>query len=161
MESLKRVVVLGAGVAGIKIVKELQGRLPSAWRLVLVDENDYHQYLYRIHEVCNVAFREEDIVVPLGKVIDLDETEFRRVKVESVDPGRSLVVTEEGAEEPSQHLPLATELELGTQGTTRQRAGLYQTPVLCQITVLDEVFPLSDTFPPARFSLGHRGGTKG
>ncbi len=96
MESSKSVVVLGAGVAGVKIVKELQGRLPGSWRLVLVDENDYHQYLYRIHKVCNVDYLEEDIVVPLGKVIDLDETEFRRVKVESVDPGRSLVVTEEG-----------------------------------------------------------------
>jgi len=96
MGSPKSVVVLGAGVAGIKIVKELQGRLPGAWRLVLIDENDYHQYLYRIHEVCNVKFREEDILVPLEKIIDMDKTDFRRVKVESVNPGRGLVITDEG-----------------------------------------------------------------
>ncbi len=96
MESPKSVVVLGAGVAGIKIVKELQRRLPDAWRLVLVDENDYHQYLYRIHEVCNAEFQEEDIIVPLEKIVDMDETEFRRVKVESVDPDRGLVITDEG-----------------------------------------------------------------
>jgi len=96
MEPPKSLVVIGAGVAGIKIVKVLQGRLPRTWRLVLVDENDYHQYLYKIHEVCNVEFQEKDIIVPLEKIIDMDETEFRRVKVESVDPDRNLVITDEG-----------------------------------------------------------------
>ena len=96
MESPKSVVVLGAGVAGVRVVQGLQGRLPGGWRLVLVDENAYHQYLYRIHEVCSAEYREEDVIVPLDKVVDMGETEFRQVKVESVDPGRRLVVTDEG-----------------------------------------------------------------
>jgi NADH dehydrogenase len=95
--SSKSIVVLGAGVAGIKIVKALQGKLPDSWRLVLIEENDYHQYLYKIHEVCNIKFNKEDIIVPLKKIIDANLIDFKQMKIESVNTSKSLVFTDRGS----------------------------------------------------------------
>jgi NADH dehydrogenase len=97
--SHNRIVILGAGVAGLRIAKKLQNSLDNRWDIILIDENDYHQYLYKIHEVCNVDYDEKDIVVPLEKLLDPKRVSFKKTSVISIDSERNVVLTS-SSEEP-------------------------------------------------------------
>jgi NADH dehydrogenase len=94
-----RVVIIGAGVAGIRAAKDLPKRIRKpGWDIVLIDQNDYHQYLYRIHEVCNLEYDQKDITVPIARLIDGERVEFKKAVVTNVDTKRKVVVTETGEE---------------------------------------------------------------
>ncbi len=97
--SHNRIVILGAGVAGLRIAKKLQNSLDNSWDIILIDENDYHQYLYKIHEVCNVDYNEKDIIVPLEKLLDPKRVSFKKTSVISIDTDSNIVLTS-SSEEP-------------------------------------------------------------
>ncbi len=102
-----KVVVLGAGVAGLRIAKQVSSNINlTEWEVVLIDENDYHQYLYKIQEVCNVEYDEKDIIVPIRKLIDENKITFKKASVQSIDASRKVVVTNSG-EEPYAILTIA------------------------------------------------------
>jgi len=65
-------------------------------RIVLVDENDYHQYLYKIQEVCNKDYEDKDIIVPISKLIKGKKIEFIKASVRTVDAERRVVETTGG-----------------------------------------------------------------
>jgi NADH dehydrogenase len=93
----KKIVILGAGVAGLRVAQRLDRRIyPETARIILIDENDYHQYLYRIHEVCNLEYKEEDIIVPLSRLLKGKAVEFIQASVKTVDPARKIVETTSG-----------------------------------------------------------------
>ena len=94
-----KVVVLGAGVAGLRIAKQVSSKIDlDKWEIVLIDENDYHQYLYKIQEVCNVEYDEKEIIVPIRRVIDGRKITFKKASVQSIDAARKVVVTDSGEE---------------------------------------------------------------
>lgn len=96
-EAPKDIVILGAGVAGIRAALDLEKKIDSRMgRVVLVDENDYHQYLYKIQEVCNKDYEEKDIIVPLSRLIKGKKIEFIKTSVRTVDPERRVVETTGG-----------------------------------------------------------------
>jgi len=96
-EAPKDIVVLGAGVAGIRAALDLEKKIGSRMgRIVLVDENDYHMYLYKIQEVCNIDYEEKDIVVPLSRLIKGKRIKFIKASVMTVDPERRVVKTTGG-----------------------------------------------------------------
>ena len=39
----------------------------SEAQIILADENDYPQYLYHIHEVCNLEYGDKVIIMPLSR----------------------------------------------------------------------------------------------
>ena len=91
----KRIFILGAGVAGLRVAQKLgKRRRSSDFRIFLIDENDYHQYLYRIHEVCNIEYEEKDIIVPLSKILNDANVEFIQAQVHSVNTEKNVVITE-------------------------------------------------------------------
>jgi NADH dehydrogenase len=93
----KQIVILGAGVAGIRAALDLSKKVDSRMgRVVLVDENDYHQYLYKIQEVCNKDYEEKDIIVPITRLIEGKGVEFIKASVRTVDPERRVVETTGG-----------------------------------------------------------------
>jgi len=93
----KDIVILGAGVAGIRAALDLEKKIDSrTGRIVLVDENDYHQYLYKIQEVCNKDYEEKDIIVPIFRLIKGKNIEFIKASVRTVDPERRVVDTTGG-----------------------------------------------------------------
>ena len=96
-EAPKDIVILGAGVAGIRAALDLEKKIDSRMgRVVLVDENDYHQYLYKIQEVCNKDYEEKDIIVPISRLIKGKKIEFIKASVRTVDPERRVVKTTGG-----------------------------------------------------------------
>jgi len=96
-EAPKDIVILGAGVAGIRAALDLEKKIDSRMgRVILVDENDYHQYLYKIQEVCNKDYEEKDIIVPLSRLIKGKKIEFIKTSVRTVDPERRVVETTGG-----------------------------------------------------------------
>jgi NADH dehydrogenase len=93
----KDILILGAGVSGLRVALNLEKKLnKELGRIVLIDENSYHQYLYRIHEVCGLNYEEKDIIVPISRLIEDKNIEFRQMKVEGIDPERRVVETSEG-----------------------------------------------------------------
>ena len=91
-----RIVILGAGVAGLRVAQRLGRRLkPSEASIILIDENDYHQYLYRIHEVCNLEYEDKDIIIPLSRILS-KSVDIRQASVQDIDTERKRVITDKG-----------------------------------------------------------------
>lgn len=92
----ERIVILGAGVAGLRVAQRLGRRLkPSEASIVLIDENDYHQFLYRIHEVCNHEYEDKEIIVPLSRILS-KRVDFRQASVQNIDAEGKTVTTDKG-----------------------------------------------------------------
>ena len=62
----------------------------------MIDENPYHQLLYKLHEVCNKEYHEKDIIVPIEHLIKNKDVKFIHTCVESVDTNSNLVHTSDG-----------------------------------------------------------------
>ena len=93
----KNIVILGAGVAGLRVALDLEKKINSELaRIILIDENDYHQYLYRIQMVCNIDYGDDDIVVPISRLIKGKRIEFIQASVKKVDTERRIVETTTG-----------------------------------------------------------------
>ena len=93
----KKVLILGAGVAGLRTAFYLQKRTsPEVAEIILVDQNDYHQYLYRIHEVCNQSYEDEEIIVPIERLLKGKRVKFLNTSVVSIDPEKKIVETSDG-----------------------------------------------------------------
>jgi len=78
-----RVVVLGAGYAGLTLARRLESRLPETADLVVVDESDQHLVQHELHRVIRRPAVADAITVPLEDV--LDRATIRTARVESLD----------------------------------------------------------------------------
>lgn len=74
-----RVVVLGAGYAGIVVADRLEGTLPADVELVVVDEHDYHLVQHELHRVIRRPGLADDVCVPLRDIFDRARVEEGRV----------------------------------------------------------------------------------
>jgi len=95
---VKKIVILGAGVAGLRVALNLEKRVsPHLARIIIIDENSYHQYLYRIQKVCNERYEDSEIIVPLSRLLrDTKRTKFVQATVKSIDTNRRIVETTDG-----------------------------------------------------------------
>jgi len=78
-----RIVVLGAGYAGLTLARRLEGSLPEDVELVVVDETGSHLVQHELHRVVRRPSFAEDVDVPLEEV--LERATLVRDRVESVD----------------------------------------------------------------------------
>jgi sulfide:quinone oxidoreductase len=105
---VKRLVVLGSGTAGTTIVNKLRPKLdPQGWEIVVVDAATEHHYQPGYLFVPFGRYDPSDIVKPIEKYLPKGVA-FRRSAVESVDPGRNVVVFEGGDELGYDYLVIAT-----------------------------------------------------
>jgi len=82
----ERSLILGAGVAGLRVAKRFGRRLkPSESRIMQIDENDCHQLLYQIHEVCNLEYEEKEIIYSLSRILS-KRMDFCQPSVQNIDP---------------------------------------------------------------------------
>jgi NADH dehydrogenase len=78
-----RVVVLGAGYAGLTLARRLESCLPERTDLVVVDESDTHLVQHELHRVVRRPAVADAITVPLADA--LDRATVRTARVEGVD----------------------------------------------------------------------------
>jgi NADH dehydrogenase len=78
-----RVVVLGAGYAGLTVARRLEDDLPEEAALLVVDERDHHVVQHELHRVIRRPELADVLRVPLDEV--LDRADVRRARVTDVD----------------------------------------------------------------------------
>jgi len=91
-----RVVVLGAGYAGLLVARSLEDALPTDVELVLVEEYGAHLIQHELHRVVRRPGFADDIVVSLDDLFD--RAVVRQARVERVDPeARTVELADGGA----------------------------------------------------------------
>ena len=78
-----RVVVLGAGYAGVGAVQSFLDAAPTDTELVWVSETDYHLVLHEVHRVIRSPSAESKVTIPVDELAP--EAKFVQGTVEGVD----------------------------------------------------------------------------
>jgi NADH dehydrogenase len=81
-----RIVVLGAGYAGVTLARRLDAQLPPEVELVVVDERPTHLVQHELHRLVRVPELEDVGQVPLADLFD--RAAVRTARVESIDRDR-------------------------------------------------------------------------
>lgn len=91
----KRVVIVGAGFAGLTLAKKLSGK---NFQVVLLDKNNYHQFQPLLYQVASCGLEPSSISFPLRKIFQRKKHIIIRVTdVLSVSPETNTVHTGVGA----------------------------------------------------------------
>lgn len=101
-----RVVVVGAGFAGLACVRAL-ARSPVD--ITLVDRRNYHLFQPLLYQVATAALSPADIAWPIRGIVGAQaNVRVEMARIAGVDAGRRCVLTESGREIPYDRLVLAT-----------------------------------------------------
>jgi NADH dehydrogenase len=101
-----RVVVLGAGFAGLRAVRRLGAAgVPTLW----VDARNYHCFLPLLYQVATAGLEPQDIAYPARSIIrPLPSVDFRLARVVAGDPEARTLATATGERIAYTHLVVAT-----------------------------------------------------
>lgn len=92
--SLPRVVIIGGGFAGIRLVKKLEG---AGMQIVMFDRHNYHTFQPLLYQVATAGLEPDSIAGPLRKLFgDMKNFYFRYATVERINPDRRTVSTSIG-----------------------------------------------------------------
>ena len=90
----KRVVIIGAGFAGLKLARKLY---KEGFQIVLVDRNNYHQFQPLFYQVATSGLEPSSISFPLRKVFQKIKNVYIRVaNVERILPEQKMLETSLG-----------------------------------------------------------------
>ncbi|MBK7335080.1 MAG: NAD(P)/FAD-dependent oxidoreductase [Saprospirales bacterium] len=93
--ALPRIVVVGAGFAGLELTKRLS---KGPFQVVLIDKNNYHQFQPLFYQVAMSGLEPSSIVFPLRKMFQKKKNvHFRMTTVEAVDTATRQVHTPIGS----------------------------------------------------------------
>ncbi|UWF56266.1 NAD(P)/FAD-dependent oxidoreductase [Staphylococcus hyicus] len=96
MAERKKVLVLGAGYAGLQTVSKLQKQLSEEdAQITLINKNDYHYESTWLHEASAGTVSYEDVLYPIDSVIK-KHVEFVRAEVTKIDRNAKKVETTRG-----------------------------------------------------------------
>src|SRR5699024_12246300 len=93
----KKILVLGAGYAGLQAVSKLQkslGRQDAD--ITLINKNEYHYEATWHHETAAGTIDWEDGVYPISKVMDESKVKFITAEVTTIDKDETRVETNQG-----------------------------------------------------------------
>ncbi len=94
MDARKRIVIIGAGFAGLRIAQDLKN---SPYELYLIDKNNYHQFQPLMYQVATARLEPASISFPLRKVFQhCKNTHIRIADVLAIDPQQKCVKTSIG-----------------------------------------------------------------
>lgn len=121
-----RVVVVGAGFAGLAVVRGLAGQ-PVA--VTLVDANNFHTFQALLYQVATAGLNAADVAFPVRGIFhDRPDVTVRRGRVTAVDWAEQAVVLDGGARLPWDHLVVASGAAtnwLGVTGAAEHAFPLY------------------------------------
>lgn len=92
---MKKIVVLGAGYAGLQTVHKLQKKLNGQAKIVVVDKDSYHYEATELHEVASGTQPASKITYAISDVVDPKVTEFIQDEVVKLDAGKKEVTLKE------------------------------------------------------------------
>lgn len=100
-----RIVVIGAGFAGINFIKKFKNK---PFQLVLLDKNNFHQFPPLFYQVATSGLEPDSIVFAIRKMFQkYDNLSFRMANVEQIDTVQKTVHTHIGSLSYD-HLVIAT-----------------------------------------------------
>jgi NADH:ubiquinone reductase (H+-translocating) len=124
--SRPRVVVLGAGFAGLHAVRELAGGPAD---VLWLDARNYHTFLPLLYQVATAGLEPQAIVYPTRSFLRrLPDVTFRMERITGGDPVRRVLTTEEGEEIAYDYLIVATggaAEDFGIPGVRDNSCALY------------------------------------
>jgi NADH:ubiquinone reductase (H+-translocating) len=95
ISSSKRIVILGAGYAGIFLATNIARYLNGeAGEVILIDRNPYHQLLQEIHLVAAGFRTADEAKIPILRLIDGMNIKFIQCITKQIRPDKNLVVLE-------------------------------------------------------------------
>ena len=90
----RRIVVIGAGFAGISFIKRLKNK---PFQIVLLDQNNFHQFQPLLYQVATSGIEPDSIVSPVRKLFKgYKNVVFRMAEVLGVDPRKKVITTNIG-----------------------------------------------------------------
>ena len=93
--SKKRIVILGAGYAGIFLATNIARSVAEkSGEVILIDRNPYHQLLQEIHLVAAGFRTADEVKIPILTLIDRMNIKFIHSAVKQIMPDKNLVVLE-------------------------------------------------------------------
>ncbi len=120
-----RVVVVGAGFAGLAAVRALRR---SGLRVTLVDRNVYSTFQPLLYQVATGGLNPGDVAYPVRSYVARREAHFRRGGMVGVDVGAREVVLDDGGRLGYDYLVLAggvTTSHFGVPGATEHTLAVY------------------------------------
>lgn len=91
----KRIIILGAGFAGLKLARRLACN--KKIQVLLFDKNNYHQFQPLLYQVATAALEPSSISFPIRRVFQNKSNVYIRVaKVEKIDTEDKVIYTEAG-----------------------------------------------------------------
>ncbi|MFN0050074.1 MAG: NAD(P)/FAD-dependent oxidoreductase [Cytophagales bacterium] len=85
----KRIVIVGAGFGGLKLARKLSN---SAYQVVLLDKNNFHQFQPLFYQVATAGLEPSSISFPLRKIFQgVENIHIRVAEVESIDTDKNLI----------------------------------------------------------------------
>ena len=90
----KKIVVLGGGFAGLKLVRKLMG---TEYHVILLDKNNYHQFQPLFYQVATAGLEASAISFPLRKIFhNTPNVTFRMAEALHVDQDKKRLFTNVG-----------------------------------------------------------------
>jgi NADH dehydrogenase len=101
-----RVVIVGAGFAGLAAARELAGTSVS---VTIIDQHNYHTFLPLLYQVATAGLEPADVAYPVRTIFaHARNVTFRHGRVRAIDHEERRVALEDNSEIPFDHLVLAT-----------------------------------------------------
>ncbi|MEX2565229.1 MAG: NAD(P)/FAD-dependent oxidoreductase [Cyclobacteriaceae bacterium] len=92
--SLPKIVIIGAGFAGLKLARMLRN---SQYQVILLDKNNYHQFQPLFYQVATAGLEPSAISFPLRKVFhDTPNVTFRMAEAKKIEPNLNRIITNAG-----------------------------------------------------------------
>ncbi len=92
--NLPRIVIIGGGFAGIRLVKKLRN---SGFQIVMFDRHNYHTFQPLLYQVATAGLEPDSIAGPLRKLFGgMKNFYFRYAQVEEIVPEKKMIVTSIG-----------------------------------------------------------------
>ncbi|MEZ4722926.1 MAG: NAD(P)/FAD-dependent oxidoreductase [Flavobacteriales bacterium] len=91
---LPRVVVIGSGFAGLKLIKGIDQRL---YQTVLIDKNNYHTFQPLMYQVASAGLEADSIAYPVRKIFKNKKNfHFRMAEVLRIETSKKVISTSIG-----------------------------------------------------------------
>jgi NADH dehydrogenase len=98
VEFLQQIIVLGAGYGGLMTALQLEEKVRHLQdvNIILVDRNDFHQYLHLSYEIVTGVKKAADVTIPLSELLEKRKIQFHQGIVERIDLAHKTVHTNNG-----------------------------------------------------------------